>query len=185
MRNFYGSLPEKDRRRYAAVEAAKSGYGGITYICRVLRCDTDRVRRGIEELNHPLPEQEKRLRKPGGGRKSVLSAAVGLEDAFFKVLRNHTYCSATAAGATTPVIIFSKKIRRSCRTNLISQSVSRIIRRTRQTSVLDQVFRTERNAAEGFKENMKIQFDGFLPKWNYVAVPSRRNQFPWLFNSRS
>ena len=90
MRNFYGSLSEKDRRRYAAVEAAKSGYGGITYICRVLRCDIDRVRRGIEELNHPLPEQEKRIRKPGGGRKSVLSIAVGLEDVFFKVLRNHT-----------------------------------------------------------------------------------------------
>ena len=36
MRNFYGSLSEKDRRRYAAVEAAKLGYGGITYICGVL-----------------------------------------------------------------------------------------------------------------------------------------------------
>ena len=27
--------------------------------------------------------------------------------------------------------------------------------------------------------------DHFLPKWNYVAVPSGRNQFPQLFNSRS
>lgn len=90
MRNFYGSLSEKDRRRYAAVEAAKLGYGGITYICRVLQCDMDRVRRGIEELNQPLPEQEKRIRRPGGGRKSVLSIAVGLDDAFFKVLKNHT-----------------------------------------------------------------------------------------------
>lgn len=90
MRNFYGSLSEKDRRRYAAVEAAKLGYGGITYICRVLRCDIDRIRRGIEELKQPLPEQEKRIRKPGGGRKSVLSTAAGLGEAFFKVLKNHT-----------------------------------------------------------------------------------------------
>ena len=90
MRNFYGSLSEKDRRRYAAVEAEKSGYGGITYICGVLQCDMDRVRRGIKELKQPLPEQEKRIRKPGGGRKSVLSTAVGLDDAFFKVLKNHT-----------------------------------------------------------------------------------------------
>ena len=43
------------------------------------------------------------------------------------------------------------------------------------TSVLDQVFRTGRKAADGFKENMKIKFDEFLPKWNYVAVPSGRN----------
>ncbi|XOF33074.1 MAG: hypothetical protein ACL93V_13820 [Candidatus Electrothrix sp. YB6] len=90
MRNFYGSLSEKDRRRYAAVEAEKFGYGGITYICDMLRCDSDRVRRGIEELKQPLPEKEERIRKPGGGRKSVLSTAVGLDDAFFAVLKKHT-----------------------------------------------------------------------------------------------
>lgn len=43
------------------------------------------------------------------------------------------------------------------------------------TSVLDQVFRTGRKAADGFKENMKIQFDEFLPQWNYVAVPSEKH----------
>lgn len=42
------------------------------------------------------------------------------------------------------------------------------------TSVLDKVFETGRKTAEGFKENMKIKFDEFLPKWNYVAVPSGR-----------
>lgn len=90
MRNFYGSLSEKDRRRYAAVEAEKFGHGGITYICGVLRCDSDRVRRGTEELKHPLPEKEKRIRKPGGGRKAVLPTSVGLDEAFFEVLKNHT-----------------------------------------------------------------------------------------------
>ena len=43
------------------------------------------------------------------------------------------------------------------------------------TSVLDQVFETGRKAADRFRENMKIQFDEFLPKWNYLAVPSGRN----------
>jgi len=90
MRNFYGSLSEKDRRRYAAVEAAKSGYGGITYICGVPQCDIDRVRRGMDELKHPLPEKEERIRRPGGGRKSVLSTAFGLDEAFLRALRDHT-----------------------------------------------------------------------------------------------
>ena len=90
MRNFYGGLSEKDRRRYAAVEAEKSGYGGITYSCRIFGCDIDRVRRGIEELKRPPPEQEKRIRRPGGGRKSVPSTAGGPDDAFFKVLQEHT-----------------------------------------------------------------------------------------------
>ena len=32
MRSFYDSLSEKDRRRYAAIEVAKLGYGGVEYI---------------------------------------------------------------------------------------------------------------------------------------------------------
>ena len=32
MQRFFSWLSEKDRRRYAAVEAAKLGHGGIEYI---------------------------------------------------------------------------------------------------------------------------------------------------------
>jgi len=41
------------------------------------------------------------------------------------------------------------------------------------SSVLDKTFETGRKYADDFKENMKIKFDDFLPKWNYVAVPDR------------
>jgi hypothetical protein len=95
MRNFYNSLSEKDRRRYAAIEALKSGYGGITYICSVLQCDPGTVSRGIEELNEPLPEKEQNIRKPGGGRKSTLSVTDGPDTAFFEALINHTAGSPT------------------------------------------------------------------------------------------
>ena len=40
------------------------------------------------------------------------------------------------------------------------------------STVLDKTFETGRKVAEGFKENMKIKFDDFLPKWNYVAIPT-------------
>ena len=39
------------------------------------------------------------------------------------------------------------------------------------TSILDQVFATQRKVAENFKQTMTICFDAFLPQWNYVAVP--------------
>lgn len=39
------------------------------------------------------------------------------------------------------------------------------------SSILNKVFETGRKYAEGFKENMKIQFDDYLANWNYVAVP--------------
>ncbi|WP_278186359.1 ISAzo13-like element transposase-related protein [Desulfobacter hydrogenophilus] len=39
------------------------------------------------------------------------------------------------------------------------------------TSILDKNFETGRKVADGFKKNMRIQFDEYLPQWNYVAVP--------------
>ena len=33
---YYRSLPEDHRRRYAAIEALKIGFGGIAYVARVL-----------------------------------------------------------------------------------------------------------------------------------------------------
>jgi hypothetical protein len=89
-RDFYNSLSETDRRRYAAVEASKLGSGGITYICSVFQCDEGTVRRGRRDFEMPLSAPATRLRKPGGGRKSVLATTDGLEAAFVEVLRNHT-----------------------------------------------------------------------------------------------
>ena len=37
--------------------------------------------------------------------------------------------------------------------------------------IIDKVFETGRKYAAGFKKNMTIQFDKFLPKWNYRAIP--------------
>lgn len=37
--------------------------------------------------------------------------------------------------------------------------------------ILNKVYKTGRKYAEGFKENLKIVFDDYLPKWNYRALP--------------
>ena len=39
LRQYYQSLSEKDRRRFAALEAIKLGHGGTRYIAKVLGCD--------------------------------------------------------------------------------------------------------------------------------------------------
>ena len=44
----------------------------------------------MSELEKPLPEDEKRIRLPGGGRKSVLTTTPDLDAAFQRVLENHT-----------------------------------------------------------------------------------------------
>jgi hypothetical protein len=50
MQRFFEWLSEKDRRRYAAVEATKLGHGGVEYIARVLACDPKTIRQGLRDL---------------------------------------------------------------------------------------------------------------------------------------
>lgn len=65
MKWFYQSLSEKDRRRYAAVEAEKLGHGGIEYVARLLGCDPKTIQRGRDDLNcHEDPVGD-RVRKKG------------------------------------------------------------------------------------------------------------------------
>ena len=65
MSRLYGSLIERDRRRYAAVEAAKLGHGGIEYISRVLGCDPATIRRGMSEMESQNEWDTHRQRKKG------------------------------------------------------------------------------------------------------------------------
>jgi len=50
MRSFYESLNEKDRRRYAGLEALKIGHGGLSYVAKVLGCSRRTVSKGASEV---------------------------------------------------------------------------------------------------------------------------------------
>ncbi len=65
MKRLYGWLSEKDRRRYAAVEAVKLGHGGIEYVARVLQCDPKTIREGLKELDESEDPAAGRVRKKG------------------------------------------------------------------------------------------------------------------------
>lgn len=73
MQSFFRTLSEKDRRRYAAIEAQRLGHGGISYVADILGCTTKTISRGIDELdtldNDPAAG---RVRRPGAGRKKRL-----------------------------------------------------------------------------------------------------------------
>ena len=72
LRQDYQSLSEKDRRRFAAVEAIKLGHGGLCSIANVLGCDPHTVKAGLRELKQlPTAPTEHRVRTPGGGRKKT------------------------------------------------------------------------------------------------------------------
>ena len=65
MKRFFGWLSEKDRRRYAAVEVAKLGHGGVEYIARVLACDPQTIRQGLRDLEEEEDAAAGRIRKKG------------------------------------------------------------------------------------------------------------------------
>lgn len=65
MKTLYHSLREKDRRRYAAVEAAKLGHGGIEYVASLLDCDPKTIHQGLADLEQLPDVPPERCRKKG------------------------------------------------------------------------------------------------------------------------
>ena len=63
MKRLFATLSEKDRRRYAAIEAAKLGSGGISAISGLFGLDAKTVRRGLKELELPDDPAQSRVRK--------------------------------------------------------------------------------------------------------------------------
>jgi hypothetical protein len=90
MQNYYQSLSEKDRRRYAAIEAVKLGYGGQAYIRRLFGCHHETLKLGLSELKDKARLEKERIREPGGGRKSAFETIAGLDEAFLRVLERYT-----------------------------------------------------------------------------------------------
>jgi hypothetical protein len=92
MKKFYKSLSENDKRRYAAIESQKLGWGGISYVMQLLGCSRNTIIKGLEDLEK-MDEQtlnSSRIRKKGGGRKSILSTRIGIDVAFLEALKNYT-----------------------------------------------------------------------------------------------
>jgi hypothetical protein len=87
---FYKSLSEKERRRYAGLEATKLGYGGVSYISQILKCDYGTVLKGQKELKSGIDKNERGQRKEGGGRKSILLTREGIDEAFLEIIENST-----------------------------------------------------------------------------------------------
>lgn len=65
MIRLFDSLSEKDRRRYAAVEATKLGHGGVESIARLFGCDPKTVRQRQAELDGTDDLDTGRVRKKG------------------------------------------------------------------------------------------------------------------------
>jgi hypothetical protein len=90
MKAFYNTLNEKDRRRYAAIEAMKLGHGGQNYISSVLGCHFQTIMAGINEITKGTETPDNRIRKPGGGKKKIIDTVENIDKVFFEIIKDHT-----------------------------------------------------------------------------------------------
>lgn len=105
MRLYCRSLPEDHRRRYAALEALKIGFGGVAYVARVLGMSRRTLYTGMRELQqmgHDDPDHPqrpsgdpRRVRRPGGGRAPINASEPALNAALTEVLDAHRAGSPT------------------------------------------------------------------------------------------
>jgi hypothetical protein len=92
MLKFYISLSEKDKRRYAVIEVKKMGHGGIKYISELFGCHRNTITEGKNEIENIESEKfnNQAIRKKGGGRKSCIEQILGLDEAFLRLVQEHT-----------------------------------------------------------------------------------------------
>jgi hypothetical protein len=90
MKSFYTTLSEKEKRRYAALEAGKLGHGGQKYICTLLGCSPTTLRVGREEIVHGSPIPKGHIRRAGGGRRKIMEKIENIDEIFLEIVKDHT-----------------------------------------------------------------------------------------------
>ncbi len=70
MQRLFSTLSEKDKRRYAGIEATKLGHGGIDYISKLFDIDPKTIRRGLQELELADDLTSDRVRKKRRGQEN-------------------------------------------------------------------------------------------------------------------
>ena len=78
---------------------------------------------------------------------------------------------------------FFPHVGRAC-SGMLFDTIDRVVELMRRTAtstglrttvnVIRRAYETKRNATEEMKESLRIQYDEFLSKWNYVAIPETR-----------
>ena len=180
MQRRYQWLSEKDRRRCAAVEAAKPGHGGLQYISQVLDCGPKTIQQGRVELEQRDDPDAGGVRsgsrygdKKRGGCKPRIEVGPHVEenpDRSGQMLQEHPAGDPRREGLKW--------------TDLTRRGISHeLAERGTPVSVGDSARRAGKRGAKHCSRSMvtsnarrgKSRRWGhvkFLPKWNYRAVPA-------------
>ena len=87
-------MDERLTRHWAACEALALGYGGVSAVARATGLSRGTIRRGIAEVHGDMPELVKdiegRVRRPGGGRRTLSDSDATLQQDLEALLADST-----------------------------------------------------------------------------------------------
>ena len=96
---------EKSKRLLAGAMALSLGYGGNNEIRTITKLNPDTIKLGIEQLTNPEQLDDSRIRRSGGGRKSIISLYPEVEQELLKIIEE-----STQGDPETPLLWTSKSI---------------------------------------------------------------------------
>ena len=88
-----GFLDERQRRLHAAVEAKVLGHGGVKRVSQATGVARGSILAGIKELKspqRPLPEEPRRIRREGAGRKKLVDRDPSVREALERLVEPTT-----------------------------------------------------------------------------------------------
>lgn len=89
----FSDLNEVQRRRFAALKALELKWGGVSHVCKLTRMSHHTINKGIEEIKTKtphIPDASGRLRKKGGGRKSIVDKDPKIKEDIERILDEST-----------------------------------------------------------------------------------------------
>jgi len=96
---------EKSKRLLAGAMALSLGYGGNNEIRTITKLNPDTIKLGIEQLTNPEQLDDSRIRRSGGGRKSIISLYPEVEQELLKIIEE-----STQGDPETPLLWTSKSL---------------------------------------------------------------------------
>jgi transposase len=110
-------LDERQWRLYLANEAISAGYGGVSEVSRITGVSRTTITKGIEELKNEKTIDGK-VRRSGGGPKSVEEKHLDIEERIRKIVDGSTY------GNPERVLSYTTESLRKIETELESQRIT-------------------------------------------------------------
>jgi Rhodopirellula transposase DDE domain len=100
-------LDERGRRRFAAAEAPAAGHGGISAVSQVTGVARSTIGRGLAELRGGATAEPERVRRRGGGRRSLV-----VTDPTLRGDLQQLVAPATRGDPTAPLLWTAKSLRK-------------------------------------------------------------------------